>query len=590
MQTRRKRQADGLAPLDAVGAIADTLPKRRQKQQQRPRPATPSVDAASQNLWPLSPLFPGPAMELVRSKLPSPTLAALRLVCRAARDDFVDSRCTQVRPLLWASAPVAALASAAPRLRSLASLAPAPFSDAADTGASAAGCEALTDVLQRLPGNGAALRELSVGGINLYGRLYDRAPDAALSRVLASFAAAVGRLSGLQSLEVAAHGVWDGFELFEAAGALPALTRLTIAFCSLWPVRPAWWRPPPTPPQHLLRRLEALALGGEIGASWLRMLLEPEVAAEMTRLRDLSLLALGSCEGDNALPPAPWRPQWLPQLTRLAVANEHEYDLTMTRVCCALASAPGALPALRALAVINHQHSSSQPPGQLRDLLNACDAAALESLTLSGSDAIRGIAAELPSLRALAYQGCDAPFALSPRDFEGVALAPLTRLELTVGWLLGDGTEFTPLFASDSLRGLRELTLLALDAAGAQHGGRALRCLRGLSALAALTRLCVQTHFKAQALEKAAAQGVGDVWAPALVELRLHLLAPRADVLHALLLLPALRRLERLELALEVGLNKRARTVAVTREELDGFSSACCKALPRLTALEFTHF
>ena len=60
-------------------------------------------------------------MAVVRSLLPSRTLSVVRLVNRAARDEFVDGRCTRITPL-WDDAPLSALAGAAPRLRSIVSL------------------------------------------------------------------------------------------------------------------------------------------------------------------------------------------------------------------------------------------------------------------------------------------------------------------------------------------------------------------------------------------------------------------------------------------------------------------------------------
>ena len=116
--------------------------------------ASAAAAAAPQSdLWPLSPHFPVPALQLVRSKLPARTLGALRLVNRAARDDFVDALATRVRPRWRDDDAVEALVCAAPRLRSLVSLKLRCSLDVKE-------CATLGDALERLPAGGAALREL----------------------------------------------------------------------------------------------------------------------------------------------------------------------------------------------------------------------------------------------------------------------------------------------------------------------------------------------------------------------------------------------------------------------------------------------
>ena len=566
MQTRGKRQAEGLAPLDA-GAIGELL-----RPQRHSKPPPPPVEAALEDLWPLSARFPGPALEAVRSKLPSPTLAALRLVCRAARDDFVDGRCTKLRPL-WHDAPLATLLSAAPRLRSLTSLFP-PYFTIWNPAAAATGCDALTGLLRLLPGRGAALRELSVSGLCLTNYLGQQLSH----HVLARLCAAIGRLSGLQSLEVSASGVWDGGALLDAAGALQALTRLKIAFVTMLP---AW--PPPRwlpPPSQLLRRLEALELHSHPVSPWLEALLEPGVAAGLTRLVDLSITFPYPAAPDPPLPPAPWRAPWLSQLTRLAIDG----DAPMVRYVCAALAAPRALPALRALEATGSRLSA----GELRALLAACDAAALEALTLGAvaADAVRdAVAAELPSLRSLVVFGANNGAGIAAGDWADAPFPPLTRLAVLVSRRLpADGPQpfLAPLFASDWARGLRDVELHNLgDSPGPSKSRYALFLLQGLSALTALRRLSLEAASMENPapLIQAARKGWADGWAPRLAEFRLRATAGIRS-LRALGRLP-FHNLERMELSIH-GRPK------VTAAQFESFSTACAAAMPRLTALEFS--
>ena len=586
MQTRRKRQAEGQGPLAAVGAIADTLPKRLR----RKPPA--HIDAALQDLWPLSPRFPGPAMEVVRSKLPSLTLAALRLVCRAARDDFVDGHATRTRPFR-ADAPLAALARAAPRLRSLASLAPAPFCEHiyGDYDAAAAGCEALAEVLERLPGNGAALRELRVGGINMYARGWPaESAGQALARVgmhsdaLESFADAVSRLPGLQSLEVSAHGAWDGAGLIDAASTLQALTRLSLRISMQKMYWPPPLPPPPPPAPQLLRRLRALALEGDVVARWLPALFEAEVAAGLTRLVDLSVNLPHRDAGVRAsLPRAPWRAPWLSQLTRLALAARH--DETVQYVAEALA--PRALPALCALEA-RAERPVSFARAQLSALLAAVDAGALRALTISGAAAadVAAAAADLPSLQSLAYLGAagDQYDGATSQHFVGAPLPPLASLELGVGHCLEYGARLAML-SSDWARGLREVALHDIHGGFGSKCRRALVVLQALSALPALRVLSVaRMPLERKALVEAAAEGLVAGWAPRLAELRLTQAAidPKFKALRELARLP-LHNLERLELSLR--LKAGAKLMPSQRQS---FAAACAAAMPRLAALDFS--
>ena len=514
----------------------------------------------------------------------------LRLVSRAARDDFVDGRATRVQRL-WADAPLSALSGVAPRLRSLASLSlgscrprfervPAPE------------CAALASMLERLPARGAALCELRLHNIVFLPR--GDPPGAQLSRSLERVAAAIGQLSGLTALQLNVRGLWVGgaAALLGAAARLPALARLDARlFLHGKEIgHPYDVPPPPLPPLQLpLRaalqgagqRWETLRVGGVVATSWLPLLFEAQAAAALTRLRDLHLDMKNALPAD--LPPAPWRAPWLSQLTRLAVGGAEDH---LQRAARALA--PRALPALRALEVrpdYYHDASAAQRRAVLSALLAACDAAALEALA-AVHGACAAAAAGLPSLRALTgldgfWDGGSAGLGA----FAAAPLAPLTRLELDVARCIGHGGRgLEPLFTAPWAASLRGLSLWGLYSPdGASEPGdspAAMRALRGLSALSALTALSlVLLDAQPAALEAAAANGVADGWAPRLKQLQLR--TPRARgaaAARALLRLP-LRALERLDLAVDEG-------QAFGPADLAALAAACGAALPRLTALE----
>ena len=363
----------------------------------------PAPPAASP-LWPLSPYFPPAAAELVRSKLPSLTLASLRLVSRAACYEFVDGRAVRVRRLFDA-ADVAALVTAAPRLRRLESLSTSALS--VESRLSAANCEALAEVLARLPNGGAALRELrlcaiTVGGSGalLFAGLV-AAGYGGRESCLHRLAAAIGRLPGLETLEVELGSLWDdgASALVRAAAAAPALKRLRLR--PLLGVQPpaelrAWLLAGPLP-----QRLEALEVRSGAAQLLLPAVLRPQVALRLARLRDLSIDLGGDPWAPSSSPldpaaAAPWRAPWLAQLTRLSIAGGNRHLLAAAR-----ALAPGALPALRALEARPFDHRLGA--AALRGLLGACDAAALRSLTLHSPiiEEVRGLVAALPALEAL---------------------------------------------------------------------------------------------------------------------------------------------------------------------------------------------
>ena len=557
-------------------------------------------------LWPPSPRFPALALELVRSKLPAPTLGIVRLVNRTARDEFVDGRATRVRRQ-WDDAPLSALASAAPRLRSVASI--CTCSRSSHTTMPPADCAALAEALERLPNGASSLRELRVGKIDFFvppGKKRNGQRD---SQCLVRLAAAVGRLPALELLEVGIDGNWNSgmTALVDALSRLGALSRLSIHAAS-------WARPSTPPPKALLplpslRRLEALKLSGDAVVLWLPALLETTAAAAaLPRLRDLGI----DCAGQGGrpwlkhLPAVPWRAPWLSQLTRLTLWAD-EPGLA----CVARALSPGALPAVRSLKVFGRGNHLRR--AELTTLLAACDAAALEALALSGASlpVARDAAAALPALRCFEVDRLDFDaideIASDDSDYDDDAydrgaewrafcaapLAPLTRLLVDVA----DHTDATtgagaraarllkPLLAACWARSsLRELSLRGLHEGPA--GGDALRALRGLSQLTALTKLSLELRLReAPAFEEARSKGWAKGWAPRLVEFEVALHdwghAAAVDELGAALFsLPFSRQLKRFSVVVDCG--------AVTQKQLAALSAAAAKAAPQLCVLEFS--
>ena len=575
--------AAGATTADAAAAVADNA----------------DGDAAAvSDLWLLSPRFPGPAIDTVRRKLP--TLAALRLVSRAARDDLVDGRATRARRR-WADAPFEALASAAPRLRSIQCI----DADAARLGfwygLRASQCAALAGALEALPASGAAaLRELRVGPIIFKvsfvtgGHKADTRAEALCA--LARLASAIGRLTGLARLEFTIEGGWHGSndgapELFRAAGRLPALTRLRANIVG--PPREALleWLPVAS-----LARLQTIELSLDTTSQMLPALL----AAPLPRLRDLSF-----CNSEHArssrLPPAPWRAAWMAQLTRLALTCREDVLRHISR-----ALPPGCLPLVRALKV--EADLSCVDVAELRALFAACDAAALHTLALTSARgaAVAAVAAALPALRALECKRCQfwTPQAMGhPNETEhercdagwrallGAPLAPLTRLELSCACPEGGrvNSRFAELLAAGWMQSLRQLSLSMEedDPRATPRGAPALRVLQGLAALTALSALRLNVRrLDAAAIERAAAEGWAEGWAPRLEAFEIRdtagfvpsALRMGAGAMRALLRLPFSGRLGRLVID-TVG--------EVTQQELAAFSAACAAALPRLTALEF---
>ena len=544
-------------------------------------------------LWPLSPRFPAPALELVRAQLSAPTLGAVRLVCRAARDEFVDALCTRVRRV-WDDVPLASLIRVVPRLRSIVTL------DARHCPLSNADCHALAEALARLPGGGAALRELRIGRIAAEGsrRVYDDISGygCTISDNTECLVDAVACLPALESFEVEIHNNCNDVAaaLLSTIGQrLQTLTRLRVGVYSEFGSQRVW-----AACRGLLQlqQLEALTLDGDAGKAATLALFEAEAAAAgLARLRDL----------DITLPdpgPAGWQKPWraplLTQLTRLSVAGTVGALQGMVKALGAR-----ALPALRALKVrqFNSYDDGHLGAGQLRALLAACDAAALEALSLRSvaAAALHGVAAGLPALRALEYDNPDFrieqdrggwgppsdPHAVANppwRAFLAAPLAPLTRLELEIGnYPLSAHEGLAPLFSRPWVQSLRELALCAMirmdDAAQCP-----LRSLAGLSALTALSRLCVDVqNLKPGVLEQVASKGCWAGWAPRLAAFELRArCTSSAGALSALpRMLPSFRRLERLAVLTDE---------RFTPQELEAFSAACTAALPRFAAFELS--
>ena len=609
---KKKREDSGAAAEQEPSAPADT-------------PAADTAATAGVSpLWPLSPRFPAPLVDRVRSQLPTPTLGAVRLVNRAARDEFVDGRATRVRRL-WGDAPAAALARAAPRLRSLVSLDVKRGQRLADERS------VLADALKSLPDGGAVLRELRLPIVHVAD---DDTPRGA-PRPAVSLAAALIGLRGLTLLEVGISSPPGALQpgasaMLHAVTFLTALERLDLSILFSQESGAPYRRPPPPAAlrPHLqlqgLPRLRALALNGDATTVWLPALFAAPVPAALSRLCDLKIdLSSDAYPLERALPPAPWRAPWLSQLTRLAVRSDGECLQRMAR-----ALAPRALGALRALEIWPAGTGNGNvDAAELRGLLAACRAPALEALDVCfvPSAALRDAAAELlPGLRALAYRGDifwteegrhgqpapddlldgewpdDWPEFPEPgeewRAFCDAPLARLTRLKLDVRpEVLAANSRpaqyaatLNRLFAAAWARSLRELELAPLGAPWSYdepRGAQQLRALQGLSALTALRKLAIDAGaVEPEALELAAREGWADGWAPRLEEFGISdAWCPgsqrlSADALNALLLLP-FARLERL--VVRTG-------GVVTQAELAAFSAACAAALPRLTALDFS--
>ena len=514
----------------------------------------------------------GPALELIRSKLPRHTLLALRRVCRAARDELVDGRSTLVHPMQlenWADS-MAPLHAAAPRLRRLETV------SAPGIGSQRA-CAALGKFIARLPGAGAAVTELRIGRMRVGPGAFAR------PRELAKI---IGGLPSLKRLGVCLEvsGGAAAKELLAAVAAglraaAPAARLRVIAWTARGGSRAGTGAGgAPVAPIALLPlgRLESLILDDDGAArAWLPQLFEPAAAAALTALDTLALV-----NGAAPLPqrPAVWRAPWLAQLTKLDFSGPVEAFDRLAR-----ALAPGALPRVRELALGTGPGASRPIPAAALDaLLAACGPAArLETLCVMTASwqHVAELAARLPALSALLIGPClddrphagnsgdlDAPFAsrvaavAAIGELKAAPLAPLTRLGLNVEghWLRAVPRKLGALLAAPwAAASLVDLELYgALDGSGgggggdggSGGGGGAFPALAALAALPSLRALRLRyPHFTPAALRRVAGdvEARADAWAPRLTDFELTEYDVGAAIVRALLLLP-FSRLERL--------------------------------------------
>ena len=482
--------------------------------------------------------------EVLHDQLPTPARAALRLVCRAARDDLVDGHCKVLRVANGNQLEQAI--RMAPRLRRL-ERAELPRCDGSDA-------KRHIKFLRRLPGRGAALQELRVENIWVYEGANFPAE---------AFSAALAGLTALRRLEARVSAKKPN-EVAEALGALragvaaaPAGARLALEVN----VESLEWYPTAEQEQALrslppAERLESLRFERSALEYWVpQLLLEPGMAAALTALQSLSLVGPSFDE-----PPQPqaWRAPWAARLTRLELCQ-----WSLPNGFLAETLPPRSLPALRSLVLKFFDCKHAPAASELAAALAACDAAALKELVLGGvcfDDEVARLLEALPalsSLQLLDFGGCT-EVGRHPGDsgdaacaaIRGARLAPLTSLAVDCCAWLGDA----PLRLADVLSApwaaaLRELTLVAHVCSddGLCALGAALPQLEHLRTL----RL-VNHGFGGPpgeyTLEQAAKKGLADGWAPQIRELELlgHVIDPYTA--HALLQLPW-RRLERLKVA-----------------------------------------
>ena len=499
------------------------------------------------------------ALDLVRSSLPSHALAALRLASRAARDDLVDAHCTRLRAL-QGDADLCDLLGAAPRLRRLQRL----------IGPEAAGTlEDFAEFRARLPDGGAALDEVLLPGIK-YRPVSEGDGEAGDDDAAAAAADGPPRLTA--SLYSHDEGV--------AAGP-PRLADLLP-----------------------LGRVADLDLGCSTVAI-LPQLFEREAAAALTALRSLSLIGDfdepdevssdedmedgGAQEGQPLAPPV-WHAPWLARLTSLHLAGCR----ARVRSLGSRLAPAGSLPAVRELSVELPFDNRALPQTVFEALLAACSPAALGAVTLIGAEhASTARALEAwPALKSLNFYNTPEDAGERPGEaFEELAaarLAPLTRLTLCHSvmaadengyregaWLFEEPSRLAALLSAPWAASLEDLCVRSdgsWDTIFCDHEFRALAALSQLRRLRTfrMHELCLETGL----LERAAAEGWADAWAPQITCLVVEEPGADADMVRALLRLP-LSRLERLD----VGGGQVERLSVGDREELE---RECMHALPTL--------
>ena len=509
----------------------------------------------------------------IRAQLPAHTLAALRLVSRAARDDFVDAHCKALRELRL-GADAAQLAACAPRLRRLERLELQFVGGGASHGHSE-----LAAALARLPAGGAALAEVDLGAFSCLresgslnflpgtaagGARCDAAgPD--------KLAAAIGRLAGLRVLRARVSVMEAAFkEAFARAlgalgagigGAAPA-ARLALALEAY----------SPTPHGGLaelvpLGRLESLWLGQQALDALLPELSAPGVAAAaLTALRSLDVDG-----GFLRVRPQPFlelgRAPWLAQLTQLRLSGPPDAVGTFAH-----ALAPGALTGLRELSLACP--TSRLPARDAGAVLAACEPASLEALSLGGAPlaAAARLAEGLPTLNSLGLFGSPQhrrTFEDGAPALKAASLAPLTRFDFTMGeWLAERPERLESLLSARWAASLRHVFINGDFWGGG--GGRALRALAALSQLRRLDTLSICADVSGEDLRRAAADGSAAAWAPRLAAFELFGDSMAFSALDELLQLP-FKRLERLAVGL-----------AADPTKLQRLMDECVRALPTL--------
>ena len=250
---------------------------------------------------------------------------------------------------------------------------------------------------------------------------------------------------------------------------------------------------------------------------------------------------------------APWsRAPWLARLTALVV---HGYPDTAELFAATLA--PGALAALVELEVdVSDGHLA---PADVAALLAACNPAALRALTLRGVpfsvlgralEALPAIGAALAELTLRDTGEEFAPFSDdgTAAEYAALAAAPLAPLEcLGLGhqggaWLFRDAARLAALLAAPWAARVRRLEIVGDCEGGLQFRAAELKSLAALSALRRMESLTLHCRgLDPAALERAAAEGWADAWAPRLLEFKLTEPGAGARLRRALLKLPFAR-------------------------------------------------
>ena len=554
----------------------------------------------------------------MHSHLPPATLPALRLVCRAARDELVDGRCTALKMRLR---PQNSTASAVPATQALCGLAGRlPCLESLSVGGGGSGedmgwgppllledCDELAAALERLP-NPAALTALDLGCVGI---AFDRqGRDCAFQRARASLrhlAAAVCRCQALRALRFeinntpldASHECLKAL-LVSAASRLPALIELSAAYSDHDFGVTASEQMSDWAERLPLQQLRVLELKEQMTDALLPVLLRLDVAPALTALRALTLDPRGVAQVLSAL----WRAPWVPQLTRLELKGLDASDDAVDALFAALphngafaGAPPPLLRSIKELTVaasevcVEEHHQGLVE--DLRRLLAAANPATLEALALE--DCQQGAAAALAeragaftALKRLRLDGrdfcrsvgddgqvqldCNRP-AAAWRAIQAARFARLDSLDIgCAGWLLHAPERLGALLSAPWAASLMELSLWGSDQP-LQAGA-----FTALSALPQLQRLQLnRIGLDAEELGDAFARGLTAGLAARLTDLRILAPSLEAGVLAALGLVP-FERLERLAF--------KAFNHVLLLSELHALSTTGAPWLARLSKLE----